>query len=495
MRVQYKLFSLLLLASFVLVVLMLLLAQWGFDRGLLKSVNQRQVNQYQNMLPSLEGIYQRNRSWRVVALQPQLWQQIKMQAGVISTTAPMHLNQPPANEAQWGVRRFSTDRQAPQKPTINTQQLPLHPPFSTPPLALLDRNKNRIIGREGRPEDRLYLAIMVNGEVAGYLSYTERDQIFDEYDLELANELSAKLWWLATLMILISAALALPFARALLKPVQPIVATLHELANGNLQARTQVHNKDEIAQVAHDVNRLAQTLQDSSDNRKTWLANISHELLTPIAVMRGELEAMIDGVRPIHKDSIISAHDEALHLQRLVEDLYQLTSSDIGALSLQKQDIDSLALLTKVLTQFSTALSQAGLTLEFINLLAKKNSGFIYADAQRIAQLLKNILQNTIKYTHSPGKIVVKIFQDNENLCISIEDSAPGVSDEELHTIFESLYRSEHSRNRQTGGAGLGLAICQNIANGHHGQLSASHSTLGGVNITLQIPQVSRDKI
>lgn len=496
MRVQYKLFSITLLASLVLIVLMLLLAQWGFDRGLLKQVNQRQLSKYENMLPSLQNIYQRSGSWRVLALQPQLWHTIKQQAGIVSPPNINHTHQSPTHDAPWGVRRYSTERPPQPKPQANTPYHPeqLNPSLTAQPLALLDNNKNLIIGHEGRPEDRLYLGILVDGNAVGYLSYTKRDHIFDDYDLELANELSANLWWIAALMVLISATLALPFARMLLKPVQPIVNALHELANGNLQARTQLNSKDEIAAVANDVNALAQALQDSNEKRKTWLANISHELRTPIAVMRGELEAMIDGVRPIDKNNIISAHEETLHLQRLIEDLYELTSSDIGAMSFHKNDVDGLEILNTSLNHFQDTITQAGLEFEFINSLNHASDGFIYADAQRITQLLHNLVQNSIKYTQSPGKLIVHIFQKNKCLCISIEDSAPGVNDEELDKIFEYLYRSDRSRNRQTGGAGLGLAICQNIAKGHNGQLTACHSLLGGLKITLHLPQVIRDK-
>ena len=492
MRVQYKLFFITLLASLVLVLLMLLLAQWGFDRGLLKHANQRQLSQYESLLPSLESIYQRNGSWRALALQPQLWHKLKQQAGLAFTSHNPHINPPVSNDAPWGVRRYSTDRASPPQLSEPRFSEPQMPRLHAPPLALLDKDKNRIIGHEGRPEHRLYLAIMVQGGVAGYLSYTAREQIFDEYDLQLAQELTANLWWIAALMVLVCAALALPFAHSLLKPVQPIVNTLHELANGNLHARAHVSHQDEIAQVAQNVNQLAQSLHDRSEQRKTWLANICHELRTPIAAMRGELETMLDGIRPIQQDDIISAHQKTLQLQRLVEDLYQLTSSDIGALSFHKQDIDALDCLSNIITQIKPSILQAGLTFDFINSLPTAASGFIYADPLRLSQLLHNLIQNSIKYTQTPGKIVVRIFQQNEQLCIDIEDSSPNVTDDELTNIFELLYRGDASSNRQTRGAGLGLAICKSIAQSHQADLLASHSSLGGLKISLRLTKLHK---
>ncbi|MGK0476427.1 MAG: two-component system sensor histidine kinase BaeS [Oleispira sp.] len=171
-------------------------------------------------------------------------------------------------------------------------------------------------------------------------------------------------------MVLLSASLAIPFARLLLRPLRSIVGAIHTLAKGDFSQRISTDNNDEIGRVAKDINLLAQQLQEIDSSRKTWLANISHELRTPLAVMRGELEAMLDGIRELSKENVASAHQEALHLQRLVEDLYQLTSTEIGdhdvaQMSYQKQVIDFRALVAEDLERFQPLFDKAGLSFTF----------------------------------------------------------------------------------------------------------------------------------
>ncbi len=563
MRVQYKLFAITLLASLLLVSLMMTLAQWSFDRGLLEHVNKRALQQYQTLSEQLASHYQQQGSWQSLQTSRYSWLQMQADAGIdIEPRKLRHARdeearkqdssnhrtrqsdrrgkhssdnefRPPhdsqhfpqkhrADDRQkhrpdhFKAEHFSHDGRPPRdhrgenneknKPPKPERRPPPRKKDKQEPLALLTVDKELITGLLVKLEHRQYLAIYRSGldneltqkspeNIIGYLSYANRERLLDDYDLDLSTQLSSNLWWIAALMVLLSASLALPFSKLLLRPLKPMVNSIHTLAKGDFSHRIAVENKDEIGRVAEDINHLAQQLEEIDTSRKTWLANISHELRTPLAVMRGELEAMLDGVRELNASNVGSAHQEVLHLQRLVEDLYQLTSSELGnddvaAMSYQKQALDFSALVEDDLERFQPLISKAGLSFNFVNHIAEHaEEGWVNGDTSRLSQLVHNLVNNSIKYTHSPGNLVADLALKNEVIIFTLMDSAPKVKEHELDKIFDHLYRAEQSRNRKTGGSGLGLAICKKIAQSHGGELTASLSDLGGIKMTLCLPR------
>lgn len=555
MRVQYKLFIITLLASLTLVTIMLLLAQWSFDRGLLEHVNQRALQQYQTLSHKLESHYEKEGSWKTInqsenqssfsmntAKGEYLWLQFQQDSGIDVEPRMLErarqkaraesnavMGKESSNEFRRerrrpfsyqgrGHDRHNQERRAPEhrKPehrnfrNFDRPEPPAPRPKNPPPrkkpepLALIDSNKNLVIGFLPKPEHRQVINLhayknKAGEKVIGYLVYANRERLLDDYELNLSSQLSQNLWWIAALMILLSASLALPFSHLLLRPLRPIVSAIHTLAKGEFPVQLKVETEDEIGRVANDVNNLTQKLEQTDQSRKTWLANISHELRTPLAVMRGELEAMLDGIRDMNKENLTSAHQEALHLQRLVEDLYQLTSSELGSddvasMSYQKEEINFLDLLEDDLDRFQPLFTKAGLEFQFNDQVHRAGSlnsevdAWIMGDAGRISQLLHNLINNSIKYTHAPGKVVAELEIKNNVIIFNLSDSAPSVKKTELEKIFDHLYRAEQSRNRKTGGSGLGLAICKKIAESHGGQLTAQLSELGGIKMTLCLP-------
>jgi len=540
-RVQYKLFSITLFASLVLVTAMLLLAQWSFDRGLLEHVNKRAFQQYNSLSEQLVSHYQQQGNWQALSASNYSWLQLQQDAGIDIDPREIQRAREEVNDSSQS-RRGPRDNFSQHRPRRERHERPPHhrdgnrdfqskefqnselrhkefrdgppqpreprdrPPPRKPrddkpgpgnkqPLALLDINKERVVGFLAKPEHRQYLPLHSRDEsLIGYIVYANRDRLMDDYDLDLSSQLSSNLWWIGALMILLSASLALPFSRLLLRPLRPIVESIHTLAKGDFSQRIKVANHDEIGRVAEDINHLAQQLEEIDTSRKTWLANISHELRTPLAVMRGELEAMQDGIRELNTDNLNSAHQEALHLQRLVEDLYQLTSSELGnddvaVMSYQKQELDFAALVEDDLERFQPLLNKAGLDFSFNNHIEQQgDEAWLNGDASRLSQLIHNLLNNSMKYTHAPGIVVADLSVKNDLVILSISDSAPNVKADELDKIFDHLYRAEQSRNRKTGGSGLGLAICKKIAQSHGGELTASLSDLGGIKMTLCLP-------
>jgi two-component system sensor histidine kinase BaeS len=227
-------------------------------------------------------------------------------------------------------------------------------------------------------------------------------------------------------------------------------------------------------------------LQQNEASRKQWIADIAHELRTPLAILRGEIEALQDGINQPDASTLASLHQEVSHLQRLVSDLYDLSMSDSGALSYRKESLDLIALLQETLTLHSTPLQEKGLHIGLAGL--SQQPVRIQGDPQRLQQLFKNLLENSLRYTDKPGQLQVSTQLQASMVTLVFADSLPGVPEDALPHLFERLYRVESSRNRATGGAGLGLSICYNIVEAHGGKISAAHSALGGLEIRVNLP-------
>jgi two-component system sensor histidine kinase BaeS len=207
-------------------------------------------------------------------------------------------------------------------------------------------------------------------------------------------------------------------------------------------------------------------------------------LRTPLTILQGEIEALLDGIRPLTLEHIHSLHQEVGHLLRLVADLYDLAQADLGTLNYQKHTLNLCELVRDSVASFQPAFHKANLQLDFHTSAEKI---YCLGDTDRLRQLCNNLLQNSLRYTDSGGAVRVTLDQYVATIVLNISDSTPGVPDEALPRLFDYLYRVDSARTRSKGGSGLGLAICQRIAEAHQGILSASHSESGGLSVNLQL--------
>lgn len=208
--------------------------------------------------------------------------------------------------------------------------------------------------------------------------------------------------------------------------------------------------------------------------------DISHERRPPIAVIGGEVEAMLDGIRQPTPGRLTALHGEIGALSRLVEDLHLLSLADQATLKLTLELVD---LVQEQLAHFEPRMAQQGLTLN----LDAPDSLSLLADSRRLRQLLSNLLENSLRYTDPPGQVRIQLKGDREGVSLEVQDSAPGVPEPEQGRIFDRLYRADRSRSRALGGSGLGLAICREIVLAHGGSMDAVDSPLGGLSIQVQL--------
>lgn len=453
MRIQHKLFLAMLGTSLLLVVSVVSLMLWSVNRGMLEYVNQRHELRGRAVAAELSDFYRAQGSWILLRQRPRLLYLIM-------------------------VRGLDDLEPRPPQPVMRRSFQPL------PDVLLMD-SENRAIAGQLRAERAVRIPVISSNQVVGWLLVPQVKRIRTGFEEEFLARQRSTIFVIGGITLLLTTLLTLLLARHLLKPIRALAAGTNRLTQGDYSLNLPANRSDELGALARDFNQLAQTLAANDTSRKRWLADISHELRTPLAILRGEIEAMLDGVRPLNHGNLLSAQQEVQHLARLVDDLHALTLADLGGMQYRKQQCDVSELWSDVCAAHVGRLEAAGLRL---TASWPQQELVILGDEQRLHQLLDNLLDNSRKYTDAGGAVRVSLRATANGVELVVEDSGPGVPDDALPRLFDHLYRVEHSRNRETGGSGLGLAICHQIAAGHQGTITATHSTLGGVRITVWLP-------
>jgi len=281
----------------------------------------------------------------------------------------------------------------------------------------------------------------------------------------------------------VAAALAFFLARNVSRPFRQLGITVRRLSSGEYEARAPAGVYEEIGRLAAHVNQLAETLEKNRTARQRWMADIAHELRTPVAVLKGEIEALADGVREADERMAVSLAEEVNHLAALVDDLQALALADAGALNIRKEPVDVSNLVGQVAEAFRNRLAAREVRLE----LSVGEEITITGDSHRLRQLVHNLLENSCRYVEEGAQVRLQLNEDR-GVILLLEDSGPGVSNEQLGRLFERFYRAESSRSRSTGGTGLGLSICRSIVEAHGGEIVAKRSAMGGLAIRISLP-------
>lgn len=510
MKIQNKLFVFLFSYSLILVTVLVLLMQWSIGKGMVEYVISKEIATLKPVMSGLSQTYQTDNNWQSMKNNHAKFRQLISQQltgsdfhSELNKRRPEHrrLNKP--NNLPPHLKK---DRPPPRR--IGFDNRP-PPPEGEAHYALLDSNEKLVVGNFLDTLQYSKTAIKVNNEIIGYFAISKRNRLTQGYEVDFIKQQQHYFWLIALLVMFMVALVTLPIARHVVGPIKLITRGMHKLTQGDYHQTIALHRHDELSELSRDYNELALTLAENENTRKRWLANISHELRTPVAILRGELEAMLDKVRPLTSENLASANDEVIHLQRLIDDLNLLTSADIGGMRYQKQHEELVSLIENETEKYRGYLADAGIALSF-NLAAHKAN--IYADKNRLFQLFENIINNCIKYssatqlkiTISDNKLAENlmdartdnktdnhVFKQTNSVTIIIEDNGVGVDNEHLDHLFEHLYRVDDSRNRKTGGSGLGLSICRHIVLAHHGRISAQKASLGGLAVIITLPITS----
>ncbi len=462
---NHKLFIALFASSIFAVILTLVLMQLGIRHSFQSYLAEIELNRLDELVDILATHYQQTQSWQSLQDKPAGLRKL-----IRRSLAGSYYNQ---------AKQFNGGREFRKHALLKRRLKNI-----SNRLSLYDKDKNTILGQAYRQQ--VLRPIKINNSTIGWIALQSKQKFSDLPEIRFIEKQMYLLFYITLFVVLIAAGLSLLLARHLLKPIKALITAARALAKGKFASRINLQRSDELGQLANDFNHLALSLESNEQSRRQWVADISHELRTPLSILRGEIEAVQDGVRQADQTTIQSLHHEVLALNTLVEDLYTLALSDSGSLSYRKTPIDPIEILHQVCQSFHHKYSQKSIALRFD--IAQQVSTTLSADADRLTQLFTNLLENSYRYTDTGGQVVIESHIKNNHLSIVINDSKPSVSTQDIATLFDRFSRVEASRSRTYGGAGLGLAICQNIVKAHHGDINASMSKLGGLCIQLQFP-------
>jgi signal transduction histidine kinase len=280
-------------------------------------------------------------------------------------------------------------------------------------------------------------------------------------------------------------------SRSLTAPLNSLVKGARAIGTRNFSQRVEEKGSDEIIAVARAFNEMAADLERGEQLRRNLLADVAHELRTPLSVLQGNLRAILDEVYPLDQTEVARLYEQTRFLSRLVNDLHELAQAEAGQLPLNKQETDLAELVQTTVESFRPSTEAKSISLQ-----TELPAGLppLRIDGERLRQVLQNLLANALRHTPSGGGITVRAASEPGFIRLSVADTGEGISAEHLPYIFDRFYRADHARSRDRGGAGLGLAIARAIVEAHGGQIStASPGAPGqGSVFTIQLPKDER---
>ncbi len=350
-------------------------------------------------------------------------------------------------------------------------------------LSLFDARHQFVLG-EPSDDQVSYRPIVVNGKTVGYLGLKPVLDKDDALSINFFSNQKRYLLLVYGLTFFASLVAALLLATYFKKPIQRLLNATRELTKGNFQHQVTVKRNDELGDLSTEINQLATILDQHETSRRVWVADTSHELKTPLAVLQAQIEAMQDGIRkptPKHFDAMLA---QVTSLKKLTQDLADLAQAEAQQLTCYMAEIDPWAVVLHELESFKPKFEQAELQVS-----AQGESVRLQLDIDRFKQIMVNLLGNSIRYTEKGGEVRIHTEQNAHSWSVIVDDSPLGLSDEQLAKLGERFYRVDDSRTRSTGGTGLGLALSVKIAQALGGTLHFEHSPLGGLRCRLTFPK------
>jgi signal transduction histidine kinase len=308
---------------------------------------------------------------------------------------------------------------------------------------------------------------------------------FSDHDIMFINDLNKVFMSIGIFSIFFAFVIGVVMSDRLTKPISRVIENARMISKGNFGGRSyEKSSTTEINQLTSTINDLAATLERQENLRMRLTEDVAHELRTPLATVQSHMEAMIDGIWKLDIERLKSCHDEIIRLNGLVGDLERLAEFESENLILNITEFDISSLVERIVLNFENDFMQKGIEIEF-----KGEVETIFADKDKISQVIVNLLSNALKYTPVSGKVYINLLGNKENIELTVKDTGLGISEENLPYIFERFYRVEKSRNRFTGGAGIGLTITKAIVEAHTGTIHV-YSELGrGTEFIVTIPK------
>lgn len=537
LTLQSKAFLALSILLAVLLALFMGFSRLGLQRGLGPYIAEIELGRLDWLAGRLERVYVLHGGWDTLRTQPALWRQMhkpgELPRATFGPTPPSKRDEPGAgtdgrpSAVQQGTGASticSSDATASgdggPAPSASAPASDVASPgrpagTASPPdpsghalsqrLGLIDGQRNVIAGREPQPGSARRVLRGPRGEAIGQLVLLPPLDVETDADLAFLRQQLVFVAWTGAAGLVLALALSWWLARRWLAPVGALVNGARQVAAGRLDTRVPVDGDDELARLARTFNDMAEQLAGMEASRRQWIGDAAHELRTPLAAMRAEIEAVQDGIRRFDDSTALRLHRQVMRLIQLVGDLRASLDAAGESMPAVLVPVRPLALLAEAVASMQARFDNAAIALDTSALDAwagdppQNAEALVRGDAAQLHRVYLNLLENSLRYTEAGGRLCLSARTERApgvgngalQLVLQWDDTAPGVPAHELPRVFDRLYRAEASRTRaagDTGGSGLGLAICRAIVQAHGGRITAEASPLGGLRILLTLP-------
>ncbi|MDB5055718.1 MAG: sensory transduction histidine kinase [Bacilli bacterium] len=332
--------------------------------------------------------------------------------------------------------------------------------------------------------------IKVNGQTVGFLMFFDQEII---HIIALQQSIFHEMVHVSIKVVaglsVIALVIGFWLSRKLTSPLHRLSFAIERIAKGDLSIKLDVTSSDEYGKVTAALNRMTVELSHSEEARKHLIADVAHELRTPLTILQGQFELLQQNGEAIAPVMLLPMVDEVIRLNRLVNDLLQLSLAEGGKLPMEKQTTDLLMLLNRLKELLGFEAEEKNVQLILTSSVKNVN---LFVDPHRMTQVFYNLITNAIRYTPMGGQVSIVLsekFGTNESdIVISIADTGPGIPAEHLPYLFERFYRAENDRSRYSGGMGLGLAIAKQLVELHGGQIEVASRVGSGTVFTVFLP-------
>lgn len=471
MRVSQKLAAANIAVIIVLVVLFLSLSYNANKTLLSGAMNGVDEEAMESLADVLSGYYRKEGSWQGLVDSPQLWDQMV--------------------DKEFFRIFFAMNQQAadgmPGENSPPPQSASMQLPFGTflQRLSLIGRDKNVLIPAEISKVDVNVEPIQLDGNTIGWLRVGKIDMDVMPLTKHFFNRQLSLIIWSAILGGLAAITLSFLLSRQITAPIHQLTAAARKIGRRDFSVNIKITSGDELQELAQSFNQVAMDLSRYQAQQEQWLMDISHELRTPLTILLGEISAICDNLTQCDIKAVSSLHEEVLRIKRLVDDLADLSTIHRNGFNLNQEPIDLCHILSGQLPWYTEKLAEKRIQL---HCSLPNYSVDVMGDSDRLAQITRNLLENCLRYTQSPGEVWIDLVRQQASALLTVQDSGPGVPSDALPRLFDRLYRSDISRNRATGGAGLGLTISRELVIAHGGLIAADHNDKGGLRIKITFP-------
>lgn len=342
----------------------------------------------------------------------------------------------------------------------------------------------------GMKENRDYQSdtyeVVVDENHVGTLQVFYLNKLLGE-DVSFLKSIKQNIYIAAIVTLILSFLFSMLFSKRLAGGFNQLSKAIRELQGHKAEVRVLVEElTDEMKPLGHSFNQLAHSLSKEEALRKQFTADLAHELRTPLATLRSQIEAYQDGIWEPTPKRLQQSHDELMRLVRLVNELEKLLAAENPQIKLQKTDLEAGKILTLIGGQFGPVFHEKGVTLHVVK---SAEEHWFKADHDRVIQILTNIVNNALQYTPAGKNVIVEIVEKDQFVGFSVKDEGTGIAEEDLPLLYERFYRGDKSRDRKTGGIGIGLSIVKALVDAHHGDIQIESQLHAGTTVIVYFPK------